>query len=563
MKSLHAKVLIVGGGPVGLSLAIELGTNGIDTLLIDRRDGSTPLPRMNGVNARSMELCRRWGIAQRVRDAGFPRDYPVRMLIATSVRGHEFSRFDRGSALTRPPSTTTPEPFQRCPQTWFDPILRAHAETLPSNAVRYQTRLDDFIQDEKSVRAEVTNLVDGARYTVEADYMVGCDGSASGVREALSVCADGNSILSQELNVYFESDHVFTDAEDRRSAMIWLIGPRGVWAALAAIDGRRQWRLWLTNVPPGTDLDNFDGHELVRAALGADVPFRITGYLPWARPQRVARKFRKGRVFLAGDAAHTLTPTGGFGMNCGIVDAVDLGWKLAGVYKGWADSKILDSYEFERRPAAMRTVDEATHTYGLLAALPRLPCVCDDGPDGERDRERVRAVVAAGQYDREYRNEGIVLGMRYDPSPIIIPDGTDAPQDVVMQYTPNARPGSRAPHAWLADGRSTLDLFRNGFVLLRLGAEVPACTALAAAARQRGVPLEIVQLNESEVRELYAAPLVLVRPDGHVAWRSHAEPADAAAAMAIIDTIRGATPREVRATGPAIYCQPPGRVSAN
>lgn len=565
MEPQRTRVLIVGGGPVGLALSIELGWRGIDNILVDRRDGSIPLPKMNGVNARTMEHCRRWGLAEAVRGAGWPGDYPVRMTYCTSVRGHEFFRFDRGTTATRPPSATTPEHFQRCPQTFFDPLLREHARTLPTNTLRYLTRLEGFTQDAHGVRAELVEVADGGagrRSAVECDYMVGCDGAASTVRQTLGIPADGHDLLSQEVNIYFESTEVFAGCEERRAAMIWLIGPQGMWGSLAAIDGRRTWRLWVSRVPTGTNFDDpaaFDAAGLVRAALGADVPFRIFGVLPWARQKRVARRYREGRVFLAGDAVHNLTPTGGFGMNTGIADAVDLGWKLAAVFAGWGGAALLDSYEFERRPVAMRTVDESTHTYGLLEQLPAFPELDAPGAAGEAARAHLRELFAKGQYDREYRNEGIVLGYRYEPSTICIPDGSEAPPARVMTWMPDARPGSRAPHVPLADGRSTLDLFGRGFVLLRLGGDAPDARAFVAAARQRDTPLTVATRDEPAVRAAYAAPLVLVRPDGHVAWRGLAMPDDP---FAVIDTIRGATPRAVEAPGPAIYCQPPGIVSS-
>jgi 2-polyprenyl-6-methoxyphenol hydroxylase-like FAD-dependent oxidoreductase len=550
MNELRTKVLIVGGGPVGLAMAIELGWRGIENLLLDRRDGSIPLPKMNGVNARTMEFCRRWGIADRVRNAGWPPDYPVRMVFCNSVRGHEFHRYDRGTALDRKPSLTTPEHFQRCPQTWFDPILREHAQSMPTNTLLYRTRLEHFEDRGESVAAEVVDVDSGERRRIVADYMVACDGAKSSVRDKLGVPADGDAQLSHEINVYFESSEVYTGCEERRAAMSWLIGPDGMWGALSAIDGRKTWRLWLSHMAPDTDVDSFDAASYVRAAIGEGVPFKLVGVLPWTRQQLVARRFREGRVFLCGDAVHNLTPTGGFGMNTGIQDAVDLGWKLAATFDGWADAGILDSYEIERRPVAVRNVDEASFTYALVDNLPRLPALGDDSMAGDSARAELSALLATSQYSREYRNEGIVLGYRYDPSPLCVPDGTPAPPDWVMTYEQTARPGSRAPHVRLPDGRSTLDLYGRGFVLLRLGRAAPSAQAIADAARLRGVPFEEVAIDDKEVLRIYARRLVLVRPDGHVAWRSDVAPDDA---LALIDTVRGAAPRAVERAVPEIY----------
>jgi hypothetical protein len=224
-------------------------------------------------------------------------------------------------------------------------------------------------------------------------------------------------------------------------------------------------------------------------------------------------------------------------MNTGIQDAVDLAWKLEGVLAGWADARLLDSYEIERRPVAVRNVNEATFTFAKFLDLPRLPALLEDSPAGEAARRAIGRHIEENEFIREFQNEGIVLGYRYDPSPIVVPDGTPAPEDCVRKYVPTARPGSRAPHAWLADGRSTLDLFGRGFVLLRLGDEAPPAQPISDAAAARRVPLRVMSLKEPEILRRYERRLVLVRPDGHVAWRADAPPADL---LTLIDTVRGA-----------------------
>lgn len=558
MAEERTKVLIVGGGPVGLALSIELGWRGIDNVLIDRRDGSIPLPKMNGVNARTMEFCRRWGIASRVRNAGWPEDFPVRIVYRTSMRGHEFFRFERGTALDRKPSMTTPEHFQRCPQTWFDPLLREFGAEMPTNRQHYETRLGALSQSDDGVLAELIDGKTGSVRWMSADYLVGCDGARSHVRNAMNIPADGEELLSQEVNIYFESDDVFADMPERRAAMIWLVGPQGMWAVVAAIDGRRIWRLWLSRVPIGTDINKLDKEALVRAAIGEGARFRVFGALPWARQRLVARSYRKGRIFLCGDAVHSHTPTGGFGMNLGIQDAVDLGWKISAVYEGWGGAGLLDSYEAERRPVAVRTADEATYTYGLLEDLPKLPALYADTAHGLQARQEMEQLLNRPQFSREYRNEGIVLGYRYEPSPICVPDGTPAPPYLVMNYEPNARPGARAPHVMLQDGRSTLDLFGRGFILMRLGKQPPGVYAMVAAASRRGVPLQVVDLEDAAVRDRYQRRLVLVRPDGHVAWRGDEAPEDA---LAVMDIVRGATPLQMISPAPVTYGLEPPKVS--
>lgn len=552
MKESRTQVLIVGGGPVGLALAIELGMRGIQCVLVERRDGSIPLPKMNGVNARTMEFCRRWGIVQRVRSAGWPPDFPRRMMFCTSARGHVLRRIDMGpmQGQVARAGGNSPESFMRCPQQWFDPILRERALEFPTNTLHYRTRLERFEDRGDGMVAEITDARTGETARIFADYMVACDGARSGVRDTLGIAADGNGELSYEINVYFESFSVFAGVPERKAVMSWLVGPEGVWGALSAVNGRSTWRLWLCRMDPATDLQRFDAAGYVRRAIGADVPFDLMGVLPWDRQQRVARQFRKGRVFLCGDAVHNLTPTGGFGMNTGIGDAVDLAWKLEAAYAGWAGAGLLDTYERERRPVAIRNVDEATHTYNQVMAIPAMPYLLEPGTQGEQERAALGDLLERGQLQREYRNEGIVLGYRYDPSPICIPDGTPAPADLVMSYTQNARPGSRAPHLWLDAQRSTIDLLLgSGFTLLRIGADAPEWPALDESAGRCGVPLQTVCVVHPDAEQLYGGKLVLVRPDGHVAWRGDT-PADA---DHVIDVVRGAHCLDVPAGVPEIY----------
>ena len=528
-------VLIVGGGPVGLALAIELAWRGIACMLVERRDGSIPLPKMNAVNARSMEVCRRWGISERVRSAGWPANFPRRMQYVTSLRGDSLGVIDYGTDAERKPSGNSPESFQRCPQTWFDPILRDHARSFATNQLRYRTQLERFVDRGDSVIATVLDRDTGITREVVAEYLVACDGAKSGVRDALGITMTGSAQLSFEINIYFESEQVFRPGE-RPAVLSWLFGPEGMWGGLSAIDGKRLWRLWLSQMPPDTEMSAFDGARYVREAIGEAVPFSIVGVLPWLRQQRVADEFRRGRVFLCGDALHNLTPTGGFGMNTGILDAVDLAWKLQGVRDGWAPERIFYSYQIERRPVAMRNVNEATFTFAKFLAVPKLPALCDAGPAGEIARETLRRHIAGNEFEREFKNEGIVFGYRYDPSPLCVPDGTPAPADSATTYAPTARPGSRAPHVALANARSTLDLFGKSFVLLRLGASPPPIDGIVNAAGIRHVPLEVVSLADPRVLDAYEQALVLVRPDGHVAWRGAQMPADP---LRLVDTVRG------------------------
>jgi hypothetical protein len=277
----------------------------------------------------------------------------------------------------------------------------------------------------------------------------------------------------------------------------------------------------------------------IERAVGRAFPFEITSIMPWTRRELVAERYGTRRIFLVGDSAHQLSPTGAFGMNTGMQEAVDLAWKLAAVVTGWGGEHLLASYETERQPIAARNVGEAAaNLHRMLSPRSRRPPgeIFAPGPAGEAAR-RVFGDAFTETMRHEWFTLGVQLGYRYEGSPICIADGTPAPPDEPGTYVPTARPGHRAPHAWLADGRSTLDLFGRGFVLLRLGPHPPDATGLAEAAAQCNVPLSFVNIDEEPVTALYERRLVLVRPDGHVAWRSDAPPADSGR---VIDIVRGA-----------------------
>jgi hypothetical protein len=240
-------------------------------------------------------------------------------------------------------------------------------------------------------------------------------------------------------------------------------------------------------------------------------------------------------VLLAGDAVHQHSPTGALGMNSGVADAVDIGWKLAALLQGWGGRGLIESYDRERRPVGARNVHMATGFFLSMEEFADVGAGLDeDSEQGARARRELHDKLMR-EVGREFRTIGLQIGYRYDDSPICVPDGTPPPADDPAIYVPSARPGARAPHVWLRDGRSILDLYGRGFVLLRFGDADTA--AIDAAARQRSVPLIIVDLDEPEAASLYERRLVLVRPDGHVAWRADTVPDDG---MALIDRVRGA-----------------------
>jgi hypothetical protein len=275
---------------------------------------------------------------------------------------------------------------------------------------------------------------------------------------------------------------------------------------------------------------------LVRRALGRDdVPFEIVRVLPWRRSQFAAGTFRAGRVLLAGDAAHTTSPTGGHGLNTGLGDVGDLGWILDALLRGWGGDGLLDAYDWERRTVAIRNSASSTRNYAAWVQSGGRDQVLADSPLGEQQRQAIGAQMSA-MLRQEWHSLGVGMGYRYDDSPIVVPDGTPPTPDDPSEYVPTARPGHRAPHAWLADGRSTIDLFGDAFTLVRFGPDAPDARALVHAAGQVGLPLSVVTIDQPEIARCYERQLVLVRPDGMVAWRGDTLPRDP---QWLVDVVRG------------------------
>jgi len=529
-------VLVVGGGPVGLALAGDLGWRGISCVLIEQTDGSIYQPRMDLVGVRTMEFCRRWGLVPAVEASPYPRDYAQDNIYLTSLTGYELGRERFPGIGQAPPPKESPQRRERCPQNMFDPILRAFAGSQKNVTLRYRTRLVSFTQGPDRVTAVVENAETGAREEILARYIVGCDGARSLVRETLGIAMHGNPVLTYTTNVIFRCPHLLSLHDKGKAYRHIFIGPEGTWATIVAINGRDEWRF---SIIGGSEQREYTRDEIaaaIRRAVGRDFEFEILSVLPWVRRELVAERYRNGRGFIAGDAAHVMSPTGGFGMNTGIGDVVDLSWKLAAMIEGWGGDRLLDSYSCERQPVGVRNVAEASGNLRRMLSVPPHPNLLDATPQGAATREKVGREFSETMR-REWFTLGAHLGYRYEGSPILWPDGTPAPVDEPRNYVPTARPGHRAPHAWLADGRSTLDLFGRGFALLGFGAGESDAAPLLAAARQRRVPMTFAALAEPQIAALYERKFVLVRPDGHVAWRDDRMPDDA---LRVIDVVRGA-----------------------
>lgn len=555
--SIDTSVLIVGAGPVGLALALDLGWRGIDCMVIDQHDGKFLLPRASGIAVRTTEFCRRWGIVDQLHGAGFPDDYPLDIVFCTSLAGHLVERDPYPPLGEMPPVPFSPENKYRCPQHMFDPMLERAAKAYPHVDIRRLCRLESFEDRGDLIEAKVLRLeqgltyhfdklaqeqaadasrVPGERFTVRARYMVGCDGVNSGVREALGIGVEGNPVLSYSISALMEAPDLLASHDKGGAERYIFVGPEGVWGNLTVVDGRGGWRLTIAGSEEKLDLRTFDMDAAIRRCIGRDdIPYKITTVTPWRRRQIVANRLSKGRVFLAGDAVHAMSPTGGFGMSTGAADAVDLGWKLEAVLRGWGGRCLLESYHAERHPVAVRNTASAADNFKPWKLQLDYSRILDNDEPAGAQRRAIGAALKEA-FKPEWETWGTTMGYRYDGSPICIPDGTPAPKDDSMVYEPTARPGSRAPHAWLADGRSTLDLFGRGFVLLQLGPGHGDPQRLLASAKAVGVPLDVVHIEQQDIAALYERRFVLVRPDGHVAWRGDVLPQDTGR---LVDIVRG------------------------
>jgi len=531
------EIIIVGAGPVGLSLAGDLGRRGHRCLIIEKGDGSVFQAKMDMVGVRTMEFCRRWGLTEAVERAGYNREYPQDIVFLTSLRGYEIGRQPMPSMAEDHPMPESPAKRERCPQNFFDPVLQTFARSQPTVEILYNTEYLSLSQSDREVKARVKDIQSGREREITARYLVACDGGNSAVRQELGIEMHGKGILTYTTNVIFECPG-FNALHDKKPGYRYMfIGPNGAWGTIVAIDGRDKWRMSI--IGDATPQPRYSENELKAFAhkmLGGAFDLKIDSILPWIRAELVADRYNVGRVFLCGDACHRTSPTAGLGMNTGIADAVDLAWKLSATLLGWAGPALLESYGIERIPIAERFTRFSTGNLETMLAAPGNSDLDQPTEAGRATRKRVGKYLDAG-LKREWFSTNMHLGNRYLDSPVIAYDEVEDPSVLAAEYaepsiyTPSSRPGARAPHAWMRDGRSTLDLFGDGFVLLCFADadEQAARQTLPPQAAACRMPLRIEHLREHEIANLYDKRFVLVRPDGHVAWRGDSLPDNTAA----------------------------------
>lgn len=523
-------VLIVGAGPVGLGLACDLALHGIRTVIVEERDGSSAVPKMTYLSARNMEFCRKWGIAESARDAIWPKDHPNDYVYVDTLNGSELARVPLPSVANRAQLGYTPEGPVHCPQIYFDPILARRVLQLGLTRILYNVRFEQLSQDHDGVEATLSHPATGRRDRIRGSYLVGCDGAGSAVREALGIRLEGLGVVSESVNVFFRSVEL-AGLHDKGWARIYrFIDGSGCWAELIPIDGRELWRLSVLDASRQSP----DGRQLVEKAAGASFAFDVLSVLKWQRRDFVAQRFQDGRVFLAGDSAHQCSSAGGFGMHTGLEEVANLGWKLAAAVQGWAGPHLLETYDIERRPVARRNVGLATRVLQGLLAVPGIEAWRGARHGGRANGHQPIAIAPVSSMEHEKLQYG------YEASPICVADGSPPQGAASDSFVQVCRAGTRAPHGWLDDGRSSLDLFRDEFVLLRFAPAREAAASLLQAASACRVPMREVPLAEGGVRALYRHELVLVRPDGHVAWCGSA--ASMPEPGLLVDRVRGARP---------------------
>jgi 2-polyprenyl-6-methoxyphenol hydroxylase-like FAD-dependent oxidoreductase len=520
-----ASVIVVGAGPVGTTLAMDLASRGIDVIVLERRPPyQAPDARCNHVSARSMEVFRRLGFADKVRASGLPPDHAHDVVYATRFNGYELGRVRIPAAQDRFRDAgyadgcwPTPEPPHRINQIYLEPQMWAHAESFERLTLRWNADVTSIRELPDHVEVNVADAQSGATTTLRARYVVGCDGTRSTIRRALGVSLVGDDGIMMSVMATITAPDLAATQRLDRAWMYWILNGE-MSGNVIALDGKER---WIVNVfvPKDTDVEALDFAAAARRLLATDVPFTVEDKNAWTGRRLLAERFGSRRVFIAGDAAHSWLPMAGYAMNAGIADAANLAWKLAAVIDGWGGDALLTSYESERRPV-LEQVSMLAMNVRRGNAVPVPPEIEAPGPAGDAARERFGRYMIEND-SAQFACIGLNFGYYYEGSPIIAYDGAAAPAYSLGEYTPSTVPGCRLPHAFVDGTVSLYDRLGAGYTLLRLNPAIDVMPLVRAAERE-GVPLTVLDLDPASLDVSYDAALVLVRPDQHVAWRGDA-----------------------------------------
>ena len=518
------QVLIIGAGPAGQGMAIELGQRGIECVVIEKNTRIGVAPRAKTTNVRTREHFRRWGIADKLREASpFGVDYPSNISFVTRLSGHSLALFNNALYCAPGRNPLYSEHAQWVPQYTVERVMREHLQTLPSVAVELNCELLKFDQDCDSVVATVRNVETGVELEIEAQFLAGCDGGRSRVRDAIGARMEGTFGMSRNYNIVFRAPGLAQAHKHGKAIMFWQING-DVPSIIGPMDSDDRWFFMPTRLAPDVQVTKENSADLIRRATGIDLPFEVLSIDEWVAHSVIADRYRQGRVFLAGDACHLHPPYGGFGMNMGVSDAVDLGWKLAATLQGWGGKTLLDSYELERRPVHVHVLQESSSNHARVGINLFEAGLEEDTATGKTTRERVGKRINAEKLS-EFYTLGTILGDSYTNSPVVQRTPGVAPPRDFLNYVPDSTPGSRAPHAWLHDGTSLFDHFGNGFTLLALpSAPEVALHKASADAHRLGIPFKVLRCDNPAVARLYQCALTLIRPDQHIAWANNTWP---------------------------------------
>ncbi len=547
----RSRVLIVGAGPAGLVLALELGRRGVAVTLLEEDTEPPRIPKANATTARTMEHFRRLGCAKRIRELGLPDDYRQDVAYFTRYSGFELARLKgntRRQAISSrsaiDPRWPTPEPLHRAQQMLIEPVLLDEVAKHPSIEFRSGWRALKIRKSPRGVAVEALDCAQETTSTLEADYLVGCEGPRSPTREAMGGAYEGlreedrDFLGGRMLSIYFKSPEFYAATGHAPAWQYWALN-RQRRAVAVAIDGKDHFTMGVQLARGQVPSLQFAA-ECIAQTMGRNYRHDVIALSEWtAGFMLVADKFvddsENPRLFLAGDSAHLFTPTGGQGYNTAVDDAVNLGWKLAAACDGWGGPHLLASYETERKPIAHRNTGFARAMAESIGRIPVPPTIEDETTEGALARAELGRKLDEHAH-REFDIPGIHLGAIYRDSPIVGGDTSGAPADDWSRYTPNTTPGARAPHLWLAGDVSIFDRFGNGFTLLVLGSRDNGAERATAAAQALGIPLDVLRVGNTEARDIYGYDFVLIRPDHHVAWRDNAVPADC---MALLKRVSG------------------------